>query len=226
MKLFFGGGESHCSSLTGGISHRHHETWQRDRRAMKNDRHLGCIAPTPTPSFIQSSYWSVDAVSLGKVTVGIWGMILQENAFPTAPLGMTSTQRPCPASSSEAQGVSPASTLISKDARSRKALSDPLLKDEETEWGTKRAGDWHAVTQKIWSRDQVECGFPAAVTWTSALILCHWNFLYSGDSGFPSSEVEKRKMQGKMQGNGDQGQLAKREIYISLSPELRSTNWP
>ena len=83
MKLLFGGGDSHFSSLTGGISHEHRETWQRDRWAMKNDHHLGCIAPTPTPSFIQSSYWSVGAISSRKVTVGVWGVILQENAFPT-----------------------------------------------------------------------------------------------------------------------------------------------
>lgn len=86
MKLLFAGGDSHFSSLTGGILHKHHETWQRDRWAMKNDHHLGCILPTPTPSFIQSSYWSVGAVSSRKVTVGVWGMILQENAFPTGSL--------------------------------------------------------------------------------------------------------------------------------------------
>ena len=36
VKLFSGGGDSHFSSVTGGISHRHHQTCQRDRSAMKN----------------------------------------------------------------------------------------------------------------------------------------------------------------------------------------------
>lgn len=126
MKLFFEGGDSHFSYLAGGISHEHHETWQRDRWAMKNDHHLGCI--TPTPSFIQSSYWSVGAVSSRKVIVGVWGVILQENAFLTGSPRNDNIWCPCPASGSEVQGVSPASPLRSKDARIRKALSDPSRK--------------------------------------------------------------------------------------------------
>ena len=46
---------------------------------------------------------------------------------------MTGTQCPCPAPSSRAQGVSSTNPLRSKDARVRKASSDPSLKDEENE---------------------------------------------------------------------------------------------
>lgn len=168
MKLFFGGGESHFSSLTGGISCGRHEIWQRDKRAMKNDHHLGCIAPTLTPSFIQSSYWSMGAVSLGKVTVGVWGVILQENAFPTeTPRNDKDTvSMACFQLWSSGSFTCIHSEI--KGYQNHKGLVWPLIGRWENE-GKERAGDWHRVTQKIWSRAQVERGFLAAVTWTSTL---------------------------------------------------------